>query len=579
MRLARTIALALTALVAVGSAPRRPQAAAADVVDVQVLAFNDFHGYLDPAPGSSGRVGGIDAGGVAHVAATVARLEAANPNTVVVSAGDNIGASPLLSSMFHDEPTVEALDLLGLQFSAVGNHELDEGWWELYRMQKGGCHPDDGCQDGTPFHGAAYQYLSANIVLDPARVDRRALGKSGWTSAGNRPATLFPASAVKEVGGVKIGFIGVTLQGVARIVPAAGVKGLTFLPEAESANRTAAALRAQGVRAIVVLIHQGGDPVGDDYNGCNRLSGPILDIARNLSNDVDVIVSGHTHQAYNCTLSGKLVTSALSYGRLISDISLRIDARTGAVVSKSARNVIVARDVPGDPRETALLDRYRPLAARIGERAVGTVTATISRAPNGHGESALGDVVADAMLDGTKAPANGGAVVAFMNAGGIRTDLTPAAGPAAGGTATITYADVFSMLPFGNTVIVKTMTGTSLVEMLEQQFDNPGPGQRTSLQVSSGFSYAYDPTRPNGQRIDRASITIDGQRVKPEDRYRVAMPDFLWGGGDGFTKALEGTDPVATSIDHDMFVAFLGAHSPVSPGPADRFRRVTRPRP
>ena len=230
------------------------------IVDVQLLAINDFHGGLDPAAGGTGRIGNQDAGGIEYLATHLARLKATNPNTVVVSAGDNIGATPLLSSLFHDEPSIEALGLAGLQLSALGNHDLDEGWWELYRIQKGGCHPVDGCQDGTPYSGAPFSYLAANVTLDPATADPKMLALAGIQGHESRP--LLPASAVREVGGVRVGFIGLILQGAPRVILADSVRGLTFLPEAEAANEAARALRAQGVRTIVVLMHEGGQQPG-----------------------------------------------------------------------------------------------------------------------------------------------------------------------------------------------------------------------------------------------------------------------------------------------------------------------------
>ncbi len=518
-------------------------------------------------------MGATAAGGVEYLATHLARLKAANPNTVVVSAGDNIGAAPLLSSMFHDEPTIEALGAAGLQVSAVGNHELDEGWGELYRMQKGGCHPVDGCQDGTPFDGAKFEFLSANIVLDPLRVDARALARSGWKSANGRPATLFPASVVKEVGGVKIGFIGLTLEGAPRIVAPTGLKGLSFAPEARTANAVAAGLRRQGVRAIVVLIHEGGKQTGDDPDACHSLSGAILPIVQRMSENIDVVVSGHTHRAYNCRIGTKLVTSAESFGRLITDIDLRIDRRTGRVVSKSAHNVVVTRDVAKDAGETALLDRYRPLAAKVGNRPVGSIAASIRRTENEAGESALGDVVADSMREAAGDPENGGAVVALMNPGGLRADLTRAPANGSGEADAVTYADAFNVLPFGNVVIVKTLSGNALRRLLEQQFDNPRPGQNTMLQVSNGFEYSYSPSRPRGHRVDRASITINGRYVEPAGRYRVAMPDFLWSGGDGLAVAKEGSNPTPGNRDVDVFADYIGKHSPLGPGPRNRLQR------
>jgi 5'-nucleotidase len=292
-----------------------------------------------------------------------------------------------------------------------------------------------------------------------------------------------------------------------------------------------------------------------------------------MSGDIDVVISGHTHRAYNCSIGTKLVTSAASYGRLITDVDLRIDRRTGRVVTKSAHNVVVTRDVVKDAGETALLDRYRPLAAKVGNRPVGSIAAIIRRAANEAGESALGDVVADAMLDGASDPERGGAVVALMNPGGIRADLAHASPTGSEEAGAVTYADAFNVLPFGNIVIVKTLTGNALGRLLEQQFDNPRPGQSRMLQVSNGFEYSYDPSRPTGRRVDRTSIAINGRNLEPAARYRVAMPDFLWSGGDGLTVAKEGSNPTPGDRDVDLFAAHIEKHSPLGPGPRNRVHR------
>lgn len=545
----------------------------ADVVDVQLLAINDFHGNLEPPKGANGRIGTVEAGGVEFLAAQIARLRAESPNTIVVSAGDNIGATPLLSATFHDEPTIEALGEAGLQVSAVGNHELDEGWWELLRMQKGGCHPTDGCQDQTPFAGAAFQYLAANVWLDPSKMDRETRAKGGVAAGGRRAHLLLPASTIREVGGVRIGFIGLTLAGAPQLVKPESTKGLRFTREAAAANRAAAALRKQGVRAIVVLIHEGGSMEGDAYEGCSGFSGAIVPIVRSLSRDIDVVVSGHTHRPYTCTIGTTLLTSAASFGRLVTDIDLRIDRASGRVVSKQARNVIVVRDLPPAADEAVILNHYRPLAGPIGGRRVGAITAPLVRVPSETGETALGSVVADAMFEAAKDPARGAAVAAMTNIGGIRADLVGGGGASGPDGMAVTYAEVFDALPFGNTVVVRTLTGDAIRRLLEQQFDNPQVGQDRFLQVSAGVTYTFDRRRPAGQRVDPASIRFGGEPVQPSARYRVAMVDFVWSGGDGFVAATEGTDPTAVGADVDVLTAYLSAHAPVAPPPLTRIRQ------
>ncbi|MGE0392895.1 MAG: bifunctional UDP-sugar hydrolase/5'-nucleotidase [Vicinamibacterales bacterium] len=549
------------------AAPRQP------TVPVQLLAFNDYHGNLEPPAGSNGRIGQTVAGGVEFLASHIAALKATNPNTIVVSAGDNIGATPLLSGLFHDEPAIESLNTLGLQVSAVGNHELDEGWWELWRMARGGCHPTDGCQDGTPYGGARFQFLAANVTVTTSQVSREHLAAAGWKRK-KGVQTLFPPSTVRSVGGVKVGFIGLTLEGTPRIVMPASLEGLTFHPEAAAANAEVVRLRKRGVRAIVVLIHEGGVQQGSDPNGCDGLSGAIVPIVEALSPEVDVVVSGHTHKSYVCTLAGKLVTSAESYSRIVTDIDLDVDRKTGEVVARRARNVVATRDVPPDAAETRVIGWYKPLAARVGERQVGTVAATVDQAVNDAGESAIGQLVADAMLEGSRDPANGGAEVAFTNSGGVRAEITRAAGTPAGQPAPVTFAMVSEVLPFGNITVVKTMTGDALVRLLEEQFDRPD-GRPVMLQVSHGFSYAFDPSKPAGQKVDRASVMLNGRPIGPGDRVRVASVDFVWNGGDRFTVVKEGTDPTTVIEVLDQLIAYLGKHSPISPGPRGRVRRIS----
>jgi 5'-nucleotidase len=548
-----------------------PSAATSSSAEVQLLGFNDFHGALEPPSGGNGRIGTTEAGGVEFFATHMARLRATNPNTIVVSAGDNIGASTLLSGMFHDEPTIEALGEAGLQVSTVGNHEFDEGWAELYRMQHGGCHPVDGCQDRTPFAGARFEFLSANVMLDAARVAPEALRRSGWRPTAGGPQTLFPPFAIREIGGVRVGFIGLVLQRTADIVLREGLRGITFRREVDAGNDAVAAIVRQGVKTVVVLVHEGGTPATADPNGCG-VTGPIVEITNGLSNDVDVIVAGHTHRAYICTMGTKLVTSAGSLGRLITDIDLTIDRYTGDVVRKAAQNVIVTRDVPKASGVSALLEHYRPFYTALGSKPVGTITTELTRAATPAGESALGDVVADAYLEGGRT-VDPTVVAAFVNSGGIRNDLLGQPPPAPGLPRQVLYANVFDMLPFGNVIVVRTMTGEAILRWLEQQFDNPTSSHDEIMQVSAGLTYRYTRSRPVGQRIDRGSVTIGGRLLVPTERYRIVSSDFVWNGGDGFTVATEAMDPIAAGVDVDMFIRYLATHAPVAPGPQNRITR------
>ena len=540
----------------VAAAPAGQFSAPSPTVTVQLLAINDLHGNLEPPSGSTGRVQGMAAGGVEYLATHLERAAAENPNTIVVSAGDLIGASPLLSALFHDEPTVAAANAMHLAISSVGNHEFDKGWRELVRMQTGGCHPIDGCRGAASFTGAEYAYLSANVVR------RHEDGVS---------APLFPPTAVRTIGGVKIGFIGETLKDTSQMVSAAGVRDLTFLDEASTANRYAAELKRAGVNAIVLLLHQGGSQTptdGGDPNGCADFHGRIVPILDRLSRDIKVVVSGHSHEAYVCTIQGRTVTSAASFGRVVTRLNLTIDRATDTIRQAAARNEIVTRDVPKDEAESRIIAEYQPFSKPLEERVVGSIRGDLTRSPNEAGESSLGDIIADAQLEAASSPQTGSAVVAFMNPGGIRVDLSVDAN--AGATRApgeVTYGNLFAVQPFGNILTVVTLTGDAIRRVLEQQFHANGA---TILQVSKGFTYSYRLKAEPGRHVDPASMQINGARISPSARVRVAASDFLIDGGDGFTVLSEGTNRQAAGLDIDAFVAYVRAHSPVEPGPQDR---------
>jgi 5'-nucleotidase len=529
-------------------------------VPLQLLALNDFHGQLEAVSGSTGTIAGVPAGGSEYLATQIAQLTAAAgaAKTVTVAAGDLIGASPLLSAAFHDEPAIESLGLAGLDYASVGNHEFDEGADELLRIQNGGCHPTDGCADGTPYEGAGFQYLSANAF-------RTATGEP-----------LLAPYAIEDVRGVKVGFIGMTLEGTSEIVSQQGIAGLDFADEVETANRYAAELQGQGVEAIVVLLHQGGSQAaGSGINDCAGFTGPVVDIANGMSDAIDVIVSGHTHQAYNCQIDGKLVTSASSAGRLVTDIDLTLDPTTGDVLTARAQNVVVTRDVPAAAAQTELIARYRTALGPLASRQVGEAAVALTREADREtlfgevrGESPLGNVIADAQLAATDDEQ--GAVAAFMNPGGVRTDLD--AGP-------VTYEEAFTVQPFANNLVTLDLTGAQLYCMLEQQFT-----VNRVLYPSSSVGYVVDPAGTTaaagapcaGSRIVAGSLTLGGQVVQAEDTYRVTVNNFLAGGGDGFTTLREGTGAVTGALDLDALVNYLQASSPVAAPALDRIRTTSQ---
>jgi 5'-nucleotidase len=524
-------------------------------VALRILAINDFHGYLRPSPGI--RIADpadktkkilVPAGGSETMASVVRSLREGHANTIFVAAGDLIGASPFLSAMFHDEPTIESLSMMGLEIASVGNHEFDEGKDELSRMQNGGCHPLDKCQGPHPFLGAKFHYLAASTF-------EKATGK-----------TLFPPYEIRTFDGIPIAFIGLTLKGTPEVISPASAAGLEFRDEADTVNALVPELKARGVEAIVVLIHEGGEPAGD-YNECPGISGPIVDIVKKFDKAVDVVISGHTHRAYVCEIDGRLVTSGDKYGTLVTAIDLTLDRTTRDVASAKADNTIVRIGAfPKDPEQTALLAAYDKVAAPIASRRAGTVTATLSRTPNLAGESALGDIIADAQLAATREPDKGGAVVAFTNPGGIRTDIVKRDDGA------VSFEDVFASQPFRNQLVTLTLAGAAIKEMLEQQFLDPK--RPRVLQVSNGFAYAFDASKPFGERVIAERMTLNGARIEPDKAYRVTVNNYLALGGDGFTAIKSGTAAQFGIYDSDALFSYFGANSPLSPTPQDRIART-----
>lgn len=524
-------------------------------VDVTILAINDFHGHLMPPPGGiriadpndSTKKTSMPAGGAEHMATLLKELRAQRRHTIFVAAGDLIGASPLLSGLFHDEPTIESLSAMGLAISAVGNHEFDEGKDELLRMQNGGCHPTDGCQGPHPFGGAKFRYLAASTI-------DKSTGK-----------TLFPPYEIKEFDGIPVAFIGLTLKETPDIVIPSGVAGLEFRDEVETVNALVPQLRRQGVEAIVVLIHEGGFPTGD-YNECPGISGPIVDIVKGFDKAVDVVVSGHTHRAYNCMIGGRLVTSADRYGTLVTQIDLKLDPRTRDVVAARADNIIVRTDrYPKDAGQAALIAPWAALVKPTASRVVGSITTTLPARPNEAGESALGNIIADAQLAATSQGPDG-AVIAFTNPGGIRGYLDKR------GDGEVTYAELFAAQPFGNQLVTLTLTGAQIKALLEQQWHEGAPAD--ILLVSRGFAYAWDATRPIGQRVLADSLTLNGARIEPEALFRVTVNNFLATGGDGFTIFQAGTAWRSGISELKALEVYFGSNSPVSPGPLDRITRL-----
>ena len=538
-------------------------------VTLQLLAFNDYHGHVEA--GGAGTVAGLPAGGGEYLSAKLAELRTGQAHSLTVAAGDLIGGSPAFSGLFHDEPSVESLNAMGLDVSSVGNHEFDEGVTELLRMQNGGCHPDDGCYFPEPFAGASFDWLSANVVDD---------------ATGDTP---LPPYSIENVGGVKVGFIGMTLEATDTLVAAAGVAGYNFLDEADTANALVPELLAQGVKAIVVLLHEGGSqtPPPGDVDACVGISGPIVAINDALDPAIDAIVTGHTHLPYNCRLDDpngapRIVTSAYSYGRVVSELTLVLDRNTHDVrraQSVAVNHPVLQGDLVPDPAITAVIDRWRPLADAAGDTPVGTITADITRGGTPPGsdrgvESPAGNLVADAQLWSTS---SSGADVAFMNPGGVRSDLTFAQSGSEG-DGVVTFAEAFTFQPFGNGLVTYEMTGAEIVAVLEEQCQPAGSSRPfLHLGVSEGFTYDLSTTIVAGDctSITISNVQLDGVPLGLADTYDVTVNSFLADGGDNFdTFGTIATPRSDGGNDLEALTNYLGAFSPVAPPPTDRVNEV-----
>ena len=569
------VALGVTALAGAlalpaTAAPGQPGVPATGryTTDVQLLAFNDYHGHLEPPAQADGLVGTTPAGGSEYLSTHLARLREGQETSFTVAAGDLVGGSPFLSGLFKDEPSVESLNALGLDMSGVGNHEFDRGVEELLRLQEGGCHPEDGCYfPNDPYEGADFPWLAANVTED-------ATGE-----------TVLPPYEIKHIKGGKVAFIGMTLEGTPQLVAQAGIEGYSFADEAATANALVPELKRKGVNAIVVLLHDGlAQAAGSGIDSCVGASGPVLEINANLDPAIDVLVTGHTHQPYNCVLKDpagqdRRVTSAFSYGRVISEITFAYDRRIQDVdrASVQAVNHVVDRTVPKDPALTAVLDKWRPLAAVLGNSPVGTVAATIARATGTEDrgtESALGNLIADAQLAATEA---NGAQIAIMNPGGIRADLAYASSAAGEGDGVVTYAEAFAVQPFANTLTTIPMTGEQIVRLLQQQCQTA-----RHLQLSTSAGFTYDQSRTPGRgctAITISNVRLDGVPLVPTSTYLVTTNTFLADGGDSFSvfKEVPAALRVGGGVDLDAFIAYLDENGPVAPPATNRVNELPYP--
>lgn len=559
-------------------------------VRITLLAINDFHGNIAPpgiavpVPDATDPSGvRVSAGGAAYLSTLVRQQKALNPgNTLVVGAGDLLGATPLVSGLFHDEPTVEVLNQIGLDISSVGNHEFDKGAAELMRLQNGGCYPrsadastgvvgGDTCMHQGRFEGARYKYLAANVI-------HKASGKP-----------LLAPYEVREIDGIRIGFIGLTLRGTPAMVMPSGVAGLEFRDEVRTINALVPELKAQGVSVFVVLIHQGGQTTARTAldKSCPGLSGDIVDIADRLDPLVQVVISGHTHQEYVCTRpDGRLITQSGFYGRLLTRIDLTVDRSTGKLIAKDANNLVVVNDQPlkvavgnspplpagyialaPDPHIAAIVRRYGDLSATIADLPVGRISGPLDRQQTPGGESTLGALISDAFLAGASRALEGvaPAQIAFTNPGGVRADLNS--------TLSVSYGQLFSVMPFNNALVSMDLTGAQLLRLLEQQWEGR-VARNLVLHVSDGFSYRWDAARPVGQRVLPGSVLLHGEPLREDAVYRVATNSFLAEGGDGFSVFKQGKNVQIDELDSVVLKLYFRAKGVVAVPTLGRITRI-----
>ncbi len=540
------------------TASTAPTAAATGPVRLRVIAFNDFHGHLEPGtlsltlpdPAQPAAAQRVAAGGAAALAGLVQALRQGAPHSVLATTGDMIGAAPLVSALFRHESTVEVLNQLGVDVAAAGNHEFDAGTAELLRVLGGGCAADAAQAAAAPGTAA-----TVSCALTPRYAGARFPVLAANVQAATGP--LLPPTWVVSVGGVRVGFIGAVTRATPSIVVPSGVAGLRFEDEAAAINRAAAVLDAQGIKALVALVHEGGEtgtpgqPADWNDPACPGWRGDMQRIAQRITPQVDLILTAHTHQGYNCLIDGRPVMQALSFGRAVSVADLVLDPRSGEVdrAATRSRNLPVFNDrsdaalrqrlLAAEPAPWADAQRqaqpvaavqqtvaaYAQAAAPRVQRPVGQIGGSFDR--RARTDSAAGRLIADAQLAATSAPANGGAQLALMNPGGVRADLACSGTP----PCTVTYGDAFSMQPFGNSLVVMTLSGVELKAVLEQQ-QPPGRSSPSFLAPSAGLAYRWLASGAPGQRVQ--DLTLNGRPVGPKQALRVTVNSFMAEGGDGY---------------------------------------------
>ena len=559
--------------------PETPQAATTPrTIPLRLIVFNDFHGNLEPGnlslpfadPLLATPSERVPVGGMAALSGMVKLLRVGMPYSLTLSSGDLFGASPLVSTLYRHETTVMQMNQLELDASVVGNHEFDAGLDELLRLKKGGCAATVPEALATscalkPYEGMQFELLGANVRKD------------GETKA------VFDPVMVKRVEGIPVAFIGVVTKETPSMVLPSGVKGLKFDDEVEVLNRTAEQLKRHGIKAIVAMVHEGGEvgtqvhPVDWNDTRCDQARGRVFDIARQVSPDVDVLLTAHTHQGYRCLVDGRLVIQGTSFGRGLSVVDLALDPSTGDI--DRAHTTSVNLPVVND-RTTALqraqLARLLPPAfspivrqsrpdeavakqvagyaqqiAPKANREVARIGAVFDKGP-GTGDHAMGRLIADAQLAAARTALPAEQVqMAFMNDGGVRADLRCASGQP---PCVVTFGQLFAAQPFSNDLVVMSLTGAQIKAVLEQQ-QKPGMASPYFLQPSAGVSYEWHEQAPIGQRV--SAVSVNGKPLDLKASYRVVVNTFLSQGGDGFDVFLKGDNRHSAGNDLDALLAYL----------------------
>ncbi len=528
-----------TALAGCASAPSE-QSGSSRITEISIFSINDFHGHIQPKSpvpvmtrlpdAATGELKAQPAGGAAYLATVLANLRAQRPNSLFVAGGDLIGASPQMSSLLADEPTLTALSDMGLDATALGNHDLDAGLSELLRKTRGECAPA-GCI-WPEFKGAKFPYLAANML----------------DAETGKP--VLPTHTIITVAGIKVALVGAVTRDTPKVIVAKSIRGLRFIDEADALNALVPQLRTQGVQLLVAMMHEGAsyDGAANDHSyACDGLRGRGVDIAQRLDPAYGIIISGHTHQAYTCKINGRLLVQAGSFGGWLTESRLKV-RNDGTVVDAQAVNYpVLQASNPPNPAFVALVQRAAELTNAARLRPVAMLKVGAQRNPVApFGDSTLGNLIADAQLAFAKK--RGAADIAMMNSGGIRADLTVEPGKP------VTMSDVFAIQPFGNELVAMTLSGADLRELVQRQLPKTLAPRRFT-QISNGLKFQWAQNAAGDSVL--TELSLDGKPLQDTKDYRVVVNNFMAEGGDDLSVLRQGRDRVTLGTDVDALVEWL----------------------